>query len=78
MALTLNTNIDSLTAQNNLTVASVVVQSLTRLSSGLRINRPRTTRGSRDQSAVHDSGERHNRRSTTPTTRVRAQTPAAR
>jgi flagellin len=39
MALTLNTNIDSLTAQNNLTGSqSLLNQSLTRLSSGLRIN----------------------------------------
>ena len=39
MALTLNTNIDSLTAQNNLTGSqSLLSQSLTRLSSGLRIN----------------------------------------
>jgi len=39
MALTLNTNIDSLTAQNNLTGSQgLLSQSLTRLSSGLRIN----------------------------------------
>jgi flagellin len=39
MALNLNTNIDSLTAQNNLTGSqSLLSQSLTRLSSGLRIN----------------------------------------
>src|SRR6202451_1545003 len=39
MALTLNTNIDSLTAQNNLNGSqSLLSQSLTRLSSGLRIN----------------------------------------
>ncbi|MGO9513842.1 MAG: flagellin [Steroidobacteraceae bacterium] len=39
MPLTLNTNIDSLTAQNNLTTSqSLLSQSLTRLSSGLRIN----------------------------------------
>jgi len=39
MSLTLNTNIDSLTAQNNLTSSqSLLSQSLTRLSSGLRIN----------------------------------------
>src|SRR5277367_540369 len=39
MALTLNTNIDSLTAQNNLTGSKALLsQSLTRLSSGLRIN----------------------------------------
>jgi len=39
MALTLNTNIDSLTAQNNLTTSQgLLSQSLTRLSSGLRIN----------------------------------------
>ena len=39
MALTLNTNIDSLTAQNNLTSSQgLLSQSLTRLSSGLRIN----------------------------------------
>jgi flagellin len=39
MALTLNTNIDSLTAQNNLTGSQALLsQSLTRLSSGLRIN----------------------------------------
>ena len=39
MALTLNTNIDSLTAQNNLSGSqSLLSQSLTRLSSGLRIN----------------------------------------
>ena len=39
MALSLNTNIDSLTAQNNLTGSqSLLSQSLTRLSSGLRIN----------------------------------------
>jgi len=39
MALTLNTNIDSLTAQNNLTSSqSLLSQSLTRLSSGLKIN----------------------------------------
>jgi flagellin len=39
MALTLNTNIDSLTAQNNLTGSqALLTQSLTRLSSGLRIN----------------------------------------
>jgi flagellin len=39
MALTLNTNIDSLTAQNNLgSSQSLLSQSLTRLSSGLKIN----------------------------------------
>jgi len=39
MALTLNTNIDSLTAQNNLSGSqALLTQSLTRLSSGLRIN----------------------------------------
>jgi flagellin len=39
MALTLNTNIDSLTAQNNLTGSQALLsQSLQRLSSGLRIN----------------------------------------
>jgi flagellin len=39
MALTLNTNIDSLTAQNNLSGSQgLLSQSLTRLSSGLRIN----------------------------------------
>ena len=39
MALTLNTNIDSLIAQNNLTGSQALLsQSLTRLSSGLRIN----------------------------------------
>src|SRR5580658_1479045 len=39
MALTLNTNIDSLTAQNNLTGSQELLsQSLTRLSSGLKIN----------------------------------------
>jgi flagellin len=39
MALTLNTNIDSLVAQNNLTNSQALLsQSLTRLSSGLRIN----------------------------------------
>jgi len=39
MALTLNTNIDSLTAQNNLSGSQALLsQSLTRLSSGLRIN----------------------------------------
>jgi flagellin len=39
MALTLNTNIDSLTAQNNLVGSQALLsQSLTRLSSGLRIN----------------------------------------
>jgi flagellin len=39
MALTLDTNIDSLTAQNNLTGSQALLsQSLTRLSSGLRIN----------------------------------------
>jgi flagellin len=39
MPLTLNTNIDSLTAQNNLTGSqALLTQSLTRLSSGLRIN----------------------------------------
>lgn len=39
MALTLNTNIDSLTAQNNLVGSqALLAQSLTRLSSGLRIN----------------------------------------
>ena len=39
MALTLNTNIDSITAQNNLNSSqSLLSQSLTRLSSGLRIN----------------------------------------
>jgi flagellin len=39
MALNLNTNIDSLTAQNNLSGSqSLLSQSLTRLSSGLRIN----------------------------------------
>jgi flagellin len=39
MALSLNTNIDSLTAQNNLTSSQALLsQSLTRLSSGLRIN----------------------------------------
>src|SRR5580658_3916679 len=39
MALTLNTNIDSLTAQNNLNGSQALLsQSLTRLSSGLRIN----------------------------------------
>jgi flagellin len=38
MALTLNTNIDSLTAQNNLSGSQALLsQSLTRLSSGLRI-----------------------------------------
>ncbi len=39
MALTLNTNIDSIVAQNNLSGSqSLLSQSLTRLSSGLRIN----------------------------------------
>jgi flagellin len=39
MALTLNTNIDSITAQNNLTGSQALLsQSLDRLSSGLRIN----------------------------------------
>jgi flagellin len=39
MALTLNTNIDSLSAQNNLSGSQALLsQSLTRLSSGLRIN----------------------------------------
>jgi flagellin len=39
MALTLNTNIDSITAQNNLSSSQALLsQSLTRLSSGLRIN----------------------------------------
>jgi flagellin len=39
MSLTLNTNIDSIVAQNNLTGSqSLLSQSLTRLSSGLRIN----------------------------------------
>jgi flagellin len=39
MSLTLNTNIDSIIAQNNLTGSqSLLTQSLTRLSSGLRIN----------------------------------------
>ncbi len=39
MALTLNTNIDSIIAQNNLSGSqSLLAQSLTRLSSGLRIN----------------------------------------
>jgi len=39
MALTLNTNIDSMTAQNNLTGSQALLsQSLQRLSSGLRIN----------------------------------------
>jgi flagellin len=39
MSLTLNTNIDSLTAQNNLSGSQALLsQSLTRLSSGLRIN----------------------------------------
>ena len=39
MALTLNTNIDSLIAQNNLSGSQALLsQSLTRLSSGLRIN----------------------------------------
>jgi flagellin len=39
MALTLNTNIDSLNAQNNLSGSqSLLSQSLTRLSSGLKIN----------------------------------------
>ena len=39
MALTLNTNIDSLTAQNNLSGSQALLsQSLQRLSSGLRIN----------------------------------------
>src|SRR5271169_2026387 len=39
MALTLNTNIDSVNAQNNLSGSqSLLTQSLTRLSSGLRIN----------------------------------------
>jgi len=39
MALTLNTNIDSLIAQNNLSGSqALLTQSLTRLSSGLRIN----------------------------------------
>jgi len=39
MALTLNTNIDSITAQNNLSGSQALLsQSLTRLSSGLRIN----------------------------------------
>src|ERR1039457_1926777 len=39
MAWTLNTNIDSLTAQNNLSGSQALLsQSLTRLSSGLRIN----------------------------------------
>jgi flagellin len=39
MALTLNTNIDSLTAQNNLSGSQgLLSQALTRLSSGLRIN----------------------------------------
>jgi len=39
MALTLNTNIDSLTAQNNLNQSQgLLSQSLTRLSSGLKIN----------------------------------------
>src|SRR5277367_1189372 len=39
MSLTLNTNIDSITAQNNLTGSQALLsQSLDRLSSGLRIN----------------------------------------
>src|SRR5487761_237979 len=39
MALTLNTNIDSIVAQNNLNGSQALLsQSLTRLSSGLRIN----------------------------------------
>src|SRR5580693_8839289 len=39
MSLTLNTNIDSITAQNNLTGSQALLsQSLERLSSGLRIN----------------------------------------
>jgi len=39
MSLTINTNIDSLTAQNNLTGSQgLLSQSLTRLSSGLKIN----------------------------------------
>jgi flagellin len=39
MSLTINTNIDSLTAQNNLSGSqSLLSQSLTRLSSGLKIN----------------------------------------
>src|SRR5271167_4860579 len=39
MALTLNTNVDSITAQNNLTGSQALLsQSLDRLSSGLRIN----------------------------------------
>src|SRR5271154_4485540 len=39
MALTLNTNIDSLTAQNNLSGSQALLsQSLTRLASGRRIN----------------------------------------
>src|SRR6202020_2729593 len=39
MSLVLNTNIDSIVAQNNLTGSqSLLTQSLTRLSSGLRIN----------------------------------------
>ena len=39
MALTLNTNIDSLNAQNNLNGSQgLLSQSLERLSSGLRIN----------------------------------------
>ncbi|MGA2342138.1 MAG: flagellin [Steroidobacteraceae bacterium] len=39
MALTLNTNVDSIIAQNNLSGSqSLLTQSLTRLSSGLRIN----------------------------------------
>ncbi len=39
MSLTINTNIDSLTAQNNLSGSQALLsQSLTRLSSGLKIN----------------------------------------
>ncbi len=61
MSLVLNTNIDSIIAQNNLTGSqSLLSQSLTRLSSGLRINSAADdAAGSRDQPAVHHADQRH-------------------
>ena len=61
MSLVLNTNIDSIIAQNNLgTSQSLLSQSLTRLSSGLRINSAADdAAGLAISPAVHHPGERH-------------------
>ena len=61
MSLVLNTNINSLNAQNNLTGSQASLsQSLERLSSGLRINSAADdAAGLGDQPAVHDADQRH-------------------